>query len=160
MAKMYELVGMYKDLLEAELDESVFNDTLEGLEGDIEDKVDNIACIIKELNADTDAIKQEEKRLAERRKAKENKATRLKEYLHNSLEAMGKSRIETARNLVTVRKNPAKLIIAEDFIEKNYEYVETVEEFIIDKGRLKEDLKAGKIVQGARLEQGTSLNIK
>ena len=156
--KMYELTEMYIRLLSMDMDEDVFNDTLEGLEGDIEYKVDNIACVIKELNSDAEAIKNEEKKLADRRKAKENKATRLKEYLHQCLSAMDKNKIETARNLISIRKNPAKVVLVNDFY--NDAYAEVVETVKIDKNKLKEDLKAGKIVEGATLEQGTSLNIK
>jgi len=156
--RMYELVGMYNELLEMDLDDGVFYDTLEGLEGDIEDKVDNIACIIKELNADVEAIKKEEKRLADRRAAKENKARRLKAYLHQSMCAMDKNKIETARNLISIRKNPAKVVLVDDFY--NEDYAEVIETVKIDKNKIKEDLKAGKVVEGAKLEQGTSLNIK
>jgi len=141
-------------------EEQTFQDTLEGLEGEIEIKADNIACVIKEMFANAESIKHEEKKLAERRKAIENNGERLKKYLFNCLEAMNMKKIETPRNVISIRKNPAKLIIADDFIEKNYEYVEAIEQFFVDKGRLKEDLKAGKVVEGARLEQLATLNIK
>ena len=159
MLKMYELVGMYNELRNMEIeDENVFLDTLEGLEGDIESKADNIACIIKEHLAEAEAIKNEEKRLAERRKSIENKAEKLKVYLFNSLKAVNMNKIETARNKLSIRKNPSKLVLVNDFYID--EYVEEIKEIRIDKAKIKEDLKAGKIVEGAMLEQTERIDIK
>ena len=73
--KLYELTNDYQQLL-AMLDEEndfppeAIADTLESISAEIEDKADNIACMLKSIDAYITAIKAEETHLAERRKAK------------------------------------------------------------------------------------------
>jgi hypothetical protein len=55
------------------LDEQTFQDTLQAIEEVLEDKVENIGKFVRCLDADIEAIKTEEKRLADKRKALENK---------------------------------------------------------------------------------------
>ena len=55
----------------ARLKEDAIADTLESIEGEFEDKADNIACLIKTFDAEVEAIKAEEKNLKERRERKE-----------------------------------------------------------------------------------------
>ena len=45
------------------------------------EKIENVACWVKNLLSDAEALKNEENKLAKRRKSMENKAQRLKEYL-------------------------------------------------------------------------------
>ena len=59
----------------------VDNDALDALMMERDGKIENIACFIKNLTADAKALKDEEAALAERRKAAEKKAERLKDYL-------------------------------------------------------------------------------
>ena len=103
---LYELTDEYLKLLDAidagEIPDEAIEDTLAGIEGEIDEKIDSLACIVKELNAEASAIREEEKTLAERRKAKENKAERLKDYIRQSMEASGKQKVETARNRVRI----------------------------------------------------------
>ncbi len=55
-------------------------DTLESIEGAIEEKVEAIHRLYRNMQADIDALKAEEKRLSEKRKVLENEQKRLKEY--------------------------------------------------------------------------------
>jgi predicted nucleic acid-binding Zn-ribbon protein len=85
--KLYELSQNYvTQLLELadSLDQETFQDTLSSLEEAIEDKAENVAKLIKCLDSDCKAIKEEEQRLADRRKALENKISSIKEYLTKS----------------------------------------------------------------------------
>ena len=63
MNTLYELKENYKHianmLYEEEIDEKCILDTLESIEGEIEDKADNYAVIIKELSSDAEICKQE-----------------------------------------------------------------------------------------------------
>lgn len=58
---------------------------IEKLEGDLKEKALKVACMVKELKADSKAISEERKVLAAREKAKANKAERLVEYLESCL---------------------------------------------------------------------------
>lgn len=63
-----------------EIDETQLAIYLEQLQLDRKTKIDNIAVYVKNLEAEAVAIRAEEKRLKERREAKERKAERLKNY--------------------------------------------------------------------------------
>ena len=73
---LYELTGQYDMLMnmlyDEDIDEEVLLDTLEGMEGEIEDKADNYAKLIRNITADVESIKAEETRLSLRRKTLEN----------------------------------------------------------------------------------------
>ena len=107
--KLYELANDYMAFMAAidadEIPEEAIHDTLEAITGSIEDKADNIACILKNLEAEVAAIKAEEDRLKERRRAKEAAYDRLKQYLSNALQIAGMMKVETARNKITFRKS-------------------------------------------------------
>ena len=156
--KLFEIKEQYLSLMESDLDEVTFTDCLEGLQGDLEDKADNIAYIVKTLKAEADAIKVEAKTLQERAKAKLNKADWFTQYLFETMKQLEKTKIETARNCLSIKKNPASVNTVEDFY--NDEYMTKVVEVKLDKAKLKEDLKAGIKVDGARLEQKERLEVK
>ena len=67
MSKLYELAEEYNELLEMMEDDSVdmevLRDTLEGVEGEIEIKAENLAKIIKELDGTATMIETEINRL-------------------------------------------------------------------------------------------------
>ena len=71
MSTLYELKEEHEALMnmlyDEEVDEQTVLDTLEGIEGEIEEKADNYAKIMKILSADTEALKKEEDRLKRRR---------------------------------------------------------------------------------------------
>ncbi|MFA2689216.1 siphovirus Gp157 family protein, partial [Bacillus cereus] len=79
--KLYDLCSNYRELqmmIEDGVDPSSVADTLQAIEESIQDKAQNIALLIKNLEADTEAIKLEEKRLADRRRSVENNCKSLK----------------------------------------------------------------------------------
>jgi outer membrane murein-binding lipoprotein Lpp len=155
---LFEIKEQYLSLMESDLDEVTFADCLEGLEGDLEDKVDNIAYIVKTLKAEADAIKNEIKSLQERVKAKDSKADKLTQYLFDTMKQLDKPKIETARNVLSIKKNPVSVVTLDDFY--NGEYIKEVLTLSLDKAKLKEDLKAGHIIKGAWLEQKERLEVK
>ena len=128
--KLYEITELFMrfaNMVEAgEIEEDAIADTLESIEGELEEKADNIACLIKSWQAEAEAIKAEEKALAERRKVKENQINNLKNYISNTMLTLGKTKIETSRNLISFRKSTALYISNEEwFMEKYPELVKT-----------------------------------
>lgn len=95
MAKLYELREEYKSLLDMledgteDIPEDVLSDTLEAVAGEIKEKAVSIAVVIKGLEADIAAFKQEEATLAKRRRTLENKVEWLKNYVTDELSAAG-----------------------------------------------------------------------
>lgn len=121
MSRLYELKESYKQvadmLYEEEIDEQCIVDTLESIEGEIEDKADNYAVIIKELLADAEVCKQEKLRLEARQKSFENRAKLLKDRLEEVMRETGKIKFKTAKFSFGIQKNGglAPLWIDEDY---------------------------------------------
>lgn len=106
MARLYELAQNYTAFFDAwengDIPEEAVTDTLEAMEGEIDEKCDNTACYIKDLIAQAANIKEEIKTLTARAKALENRAERLKDYMVYAMDRIGASKIETARNVIKV----------------------------------------------------------
>lgn len=163
---LYEIKEIYlyflKQVEAGEVPEDAINDTLESIEGDFEDKADNIACFIKSLNYEAKAIKEEIDALFERMKAKQANADKLTDYLFMCMKSLNKTKLETARNLLQVKINPPAVEVTEEFIEwaKNYrDDLLTYKEPAPDKKKIKEALKAEEI-PFCQLTQKERLEIK
>lgn len=164
--KLYEIANDYLSLMEAiengEIPEEALADTLESIESGIEEKADNIACILKNLSAEIAAIKAEENNLAERRKQREKTHDRLKEYLSETLQRIGKTKIETARNKITFRKSEAVEIDEEAFKTWAAFNRDDLLKFKseIDKTAVKAALKNGVELPNVRIVANQNIQIK
>ena len=157
--KLYEIREEFLRLASMEdLDETAIADTFESLKGEFDEKVDNIACLIKQFEAESEAIIHESKNLAERAVAKQVKADKLKDYLHTTFKCLNIDKIETCRNVLQVKKNPASVVLADGFNHSMYMVTKTIE--TPDKVAIKQALNAGIDVEGARLEQKERLVLK
>lgn len=166
---LYELMTNYKDFLTAvengDIPEDAIADTLEGIESTIDEKIDNIACMLKSLAAEEAAIKAEEERLAQRRKVKANVQDRLKNYLSDMLLAMGKTEFESPRNKISFRKTPGKVVIDDEkkFIEWAQVHADGLLNYgkpTVDKTAIKVALDDGAELDGVRIEVSQSMTIK
>lgn len=112
MGTLYELTDAYSTveamLYDGETDEQVILDTLQAIDGEIEDKADNYAKLIKNIHVDAEALKAEEERLYQRRKSLENRERLLKSTLQANLEFIGKTKFKTALFTYTVAVNGGK----------------------------------------------------
>lgn len=161
--KLYELTEMYQNIWELVGDEEVDLDALEIALGQVEDtleaKAESIAALVKSIDGDVAALKEEESRLAKRRKALENKQTNIKLYLENQLKVMGIDKVKTQLFTVSLQNNsPSVNILDEDLIPD--EYKKTVTTTSIVKKDILEALKLGQVVEGAEIKQGKSLRIR
>lgn len=120
-----------------------------------EEKVENIACWIKNLQAEAEDLKAEEAALAKRRKAKEAKIERLKNLLTDNMDG---KKFETAKCAVSFRTSEQLQVEDKDLIPKKY-CVKKVE-YQPDKNLLKQIWKSGKAVKGCQLIQKLNVNIK
>lgn len=160
--QLYEIKNEYLSFMRAVEDglipEEAFADTLEGIVGEIEDKADNIACVIKSIDAEILAIKAEEDRLADRRKAKESRKEWLKNYLSEALINCGLDKVETARNKITFRKSEAVEISEGVKLPERFITVKTTE--APNKTELKNAIKSGEIIEGVILRTNQNIQIK
>lgn len=94
-------------------------DTLDGIEEAFEDKAVNIAVIVKSLRAEAEQLKAEKLRLAKRQSQKEKAAERLEQYLLNSMQAIGREKIDKPQAVIRVKKNPESTAVDNEgsFIE-------------------------------------------
>lgn len=162
MSNLYELTNNYEEVLnmlyDEDIDEQMVLDTLESIEGDIEDKADNYAKIIRELEIKANARKEEAKRLTDSAKVFENRVKALKNNLYNTMKLTGKTKFATNLFNFNIVKNGGKqtLTIDGDVPE---EYTKAVIENDTDK--IRQALEEGKELTFAHLEaRGESLRIK
>ncbi|BBW99046.1 siphovirus Gp157 family protein [Geobacillus subterraneus] len=158
--KLYELTENYAKLLEMaeEMDTDAIVDTLEALQEAIEDKAENIGKLIRNLEADVKVIRDEEKRLAERRQVIENKIERLKSYLQEQLEIAGIEKVKRPTITVSIRKNPPSVdVIDETLIPADFLIPQPAK---VDKRAILERLKNGEHVPGAALKQTKGVQIR
>ena len=138
-----------------EISEEVFDqDLLEGLKIQLAEKVDNIACWIKNLAAEAEAMKAEEAKLAKRRKAAERKAESLKQYLAY---ACAGQRFRGIRSDVQFRATTSVEVDDLEKLPEQFLKIKTTVE--ADKIGLKKALQKGAI-PGAHLESGMATVIK
>jgi hypothetical protein len=159
---LYEIDEAIINCIDTETGEILDAEKLDELSMARDTKIENIALYIKSLKADADAIKAEEKSLAERRKAKENRAESLKEYLYNALNG---EPFETAKVRLSFRGSEAVDITDEfavvEYLEKNsVEKALTYSMPKISKTVVGELLKQGIEIPGAVLKQNNNLQIK
>lgn len=161
--KLYELTEMYKNIWDLVEDDEIDLDTLEkalsNIEDNIEAKAENTAKLIKGIDGDINTLKEEENRLAKKRRALENKQKNIKEYLEMQLKVMEIDKVKTPLFTVALQKNPPSLNITnEDLIPEQFK--KTVTTVSVVKKDLLEALKSGQVIEGAEIKQGKSLRIR
>lgn len=107
--RLYDLTEEYaalQDMLyDPEVDEQTIQDTMEAVWGEIEDKADGYAKIIMDMKADAETLKEEENRLAARRRHLETRLQYLKNTLEANMRAVGKTKFKTALFSFNIQKN-------------------------------------------------------
>ena len=141
-----------------EIDETRLATYLEALQLDRKTKIENIAMLVKDLEAQAVAIKEEEKKLKARREARERKAERLKEYIKSSMLLQGDQKFETARVSISFRKSKQVVVANPELLTDEYITIKT--EQVANKTAIKQALEAGILVEGAMLEERKNLQIK
>lgn len=126
----------------------------EALSIDRDVKIENTALLIKDLLAQAELIREEEKALADRRRRKENTAERLKRNLANSLYGQ---KFETSRVEINFRKSVKLDIGCDAIIPKEFLKYKAPEP---DVTRLKAYLKDGGCVYGVTLLENNNIQIK
>lgn len=162
---LYELTTQYQALLELaedpDVDPKVLADTMDGLDGDIEEKADGYAKVIRSLEGRIGVIKAEEDRLRTRRGTMENSIIRMKQHLQASMTAIGKTKFKTDLFSFGIQKNPASVVIDAQSMDNMPEEYISVPSPTWNKTAIKDALKAGKDLTGiAHLEQSESLRIR
>lgn len=157
MATLYELTGIYQQIYDMDMDDETKLDTLESIDWnkDYENKVENYIKVIKNLDADIEARKNEIDRLKKLNDADKSKKERMKTDLATSMELTGHEKVDTTLFKVSFRKSEA-VEVDETVLPEAYK----VATWKPDKKRLKEDLKNGFEIIGASLVERKNLSIR
>lgn len=161
MNTLFELTGAYLELLqlaeEEELDKQTLADTLEGLQGELEQKADQYAAVIKTLKGQEDMIDLEIKRLQERKQILVNNQKRLKETLETAMNTTGNRKFKTVLHSFNIQKNPPSLkIIDENSVPETFYTLKKV----FDNAAIKQHIKDNGNTEYAELVQTESLRIR
>ena len=161
--KLYEIDRAIEDALEGALDPEtgeILDESLmaayEQLQMDRTQKIENIVCFIKDLDADAKAIREEEKALAGRRKNCENRAASLRAYLQWALNG---EKFQSARGSVSYRRSSSVQVDHNRLFEIPDEYLRYMEPEP-QKNLIREALKDGKDIPGCELVENISMIIK
>lgn len=120
------------------------------------EKTTNYVHVIKTLDSECDIIDIEIKRLQELKKQRSNFTQSLKDRLKNAMQAMELTEIKTALNKINFRKSESVEIIDESILPNNV----LIYEPKIDKKKIKEIIKNGGQVFGAKIVENQNLQIK
>ncbi len=158
MDTLYKIAENYQALLNMDLDEETLADTLESIEGEFEEKADNICHVIAEVGGKVDIIDAEIKRLQARKKTLSGRKDSLRNYLLTQMEVIDKKKLETPKFTITrVLGRDTCLIENESVIPQMFQKT-TIS---IDRALLLQHLKDGESIDGAVIGTGaSSLRIK
>lgn len=155
--RLYEIIQEIENfdfIIDEETGEILNAMQLDELELAKEEKVENICCWIKNLRAESKAIKDEIANLQKRQKATQNKAESLERYIQQALDG---EKFKTARVSVSYRRSES--IECEDILAVDDDYLR-YKEPELDKAKIKAALKEGIDVKGCSLIQKQNMQIR
>lgn len=162
---LYQIATEYKAdierLADLDLPPEVVADTLESMGGELEIKAQNVIGFMRHLESTAAAIKDAERKMADRRKAVENRAKRLKEYVLETMQHHGIQKIESPYFVISIGKNPPSVdIYDEQQVPNDYLTDPPPPAPQPDKKLIAQAIKDGYEVPGCRLVQGEGLRIR
>ena len=163
---LFEISAQYQQafvsLLDSDFDDETINDTLDGLEFEVEEKGRNVAAFFLNLDAEIEAVKLAEKRISNRRKMLENKQSRLKDYLAMNMAKCGITEIKANDSSfvckLQIGRDQAVVIDNQQLIPADY-LREVPATFTPDKTAIGKAIKEGFEVPGAHIEKRDRLTI-
>ena len=153
---LYDIEAEIMDCIDEETGEIIDIDRLNALEMERDRKISNVACWIKDLKAEAEAIKAEKQALDKRQKAAENKAESLKTWLQNILQG---EKFKDSRCSISYRKSE-RVDFADNFVMDSLpDYMKkvTVEP---KKTEIKDYLKTGATIEGVELVESNNIQIR
>jgi hypothetical protein len=121
-------------------------------------KAVNYAKVIANYQAESDAIEQEIKRLKAMKESRDKKVEWLKESVKNAMLVSGIEKVESPLFKISVRRSEAVEVDVVEALPNAFQNVKNV--VTADKVAIKEAIKRGENVLGARLVENFNLQIK
>ena len=162
---LYNITNKFTEIMEkaesGELTEQEYNELGEELAKELQNKSSNILGYIRNSELLIEAMKTEEKRIADLRKNGENRIDKFKQYVKENMERLGLNKIPTELGTLSISKNPMSVEIEneEEIPERFKQEIVTTK---IDKTMLKNYFKdTGEVIPGVKfIDNKTSLRIK
>ena len=160
MATLYEIEEVFKGLLEyAEENDGDITEIvgeLEAVRADFETKAENYWRMIKNLNAQADALKAEKQKLEQKQRRAERLADSLKERMANAMQTFEKDKVKTQFGSFSFRKSTSVEILDETVIPDDFFRVKKE----VQKSVIADAIKAGDVVPGATLKENRNLQVR
>ena len=121
-------------------------------------KVDAIGYAVRKRKAEVDFLKEEERRIRDRRQAMERRMEEFREYLLTILNKHNLNKVKGLSTTLFIRKTNAVNIKDLGGIPEKFKKIIT--DVQVDKRGIAEDLKNGWHIPGAELEKRQSLTIR
>lgn len=153
MATLYEINEQIAGLVDPETGEIADFEAFEKLNLDLDTKIKNIALWIVNLRSDAEQLEEQEKKFRDRKTATKNKAESLKNLLDGFLSGEKRSYPEV---VISYRKSEQVTVDDDAKLDDRFLRIKTE----IDKNALKDALKHGESIEGARLEVKNNIQIK
>lgn len=153
---IYEIEAAILETVDQETGEIIDLERLEALEMERDKKISNVACWIKDLKAEAEAIKAEKQALDKRQKAAENKAERLKEWLQSILQG---EKFKDSRCSISYRKSE-RVDFADSFVMDSLP--DSMKKVTVEpkKTEIKDYLKTGATIEGVTLVESSNIQIR
>ena len=163
MTALYEIVAEYRTQLDAlakfDLDATTYADTLEAIQGPVQDKLRAVIAYSLDLEIEATGAAAAAKRMKERSDSLDTRVKWLRDYALRSMEATGMTEVSTDEWAAKVVNKPPSVVIAEG-AELPAEYIRTTVKTEPDKAALKAALTAGKAVPGVSLVAGHRMALR
>ena len=162
---LYNITNKFAELMDraenGELTEEEYNKLGEELALELQNKSSNIIGYVRNSALLIEAMKAEEKRISDMRKAGEAKLEKFKQYVLENMERLGLDKIPTELGTLSIAKNPMSVEI-EDETAVPEEFKTIVQTVKIDKTAIKNHFKeTGEVVAGVQIvDDKSSLRIK
>ena len=157
--KLYEIDNAILDCIDLETGEVIDTERLDALNMERDAKVENVACWIKDLRAENEAIKSEKQKLDSRRKVNENKIESLMGWLNYALNG---TKFKTGKCAISFRTSESVEVTEEglEVLMEEHDELLTYKKPEPNKKAIKDAIKDGLSVAGVQLVQNVSTMIK
>ncbi len=154
-------LALAEQLASMDIDEQTMADTLEGNLAEFEDKARAVAAVVGNLEAEAEVYAQHAKRLTDFAKSITARVEWLKSYLLNNMQAVGVTEIKGNGLTIKAQANPESVeVFSPELIPELFMRVPQAPAPQPDKASIKDALKSGAEIHGARLSRTTRLVIK
>lgn len=154
--RLYEITEAYANL-EAIEDDVDVSSALANVEGALEDKLESIAKVIKNLDAMADAYEDEERRLRTKKQAAKKRVDGLKKYVKDNLEAIGKDKVEAGIFKWSLQYSGGRVEITDETKIPEEYFVTEIKPL---KAEIKEAIESGVITEGAKIVREKHLRLR